>query len=188
MHLILPDRKPLSGALTLFAGHFYDPDTDKNYLKIGDTAKDNLVQFYNKSINEYQKNVYSDKFFEYVGRAVHYIQDACVPHHAANITSLQYNGAHSVFENYVNGYMENLLENPHSFPYQKYLDMHEKSVEQLIYEPAKVAKSLINTVIDVNDKSQWNSTMRTTVFNAIDYTAFVLYKLGVDSGILVPLY
>lgn len=184
---ILPDRRSI-GILALYAAHFYDPDTNKNYLGIGDTAKDNLIEFYNKALKEYKNNGDSEKFYEMVGRAVHYLQDACEPHHAANVTAVEHNGVHKVFEEYVNGYMDNFVENNRSFTYQKYLDMHTKSLEQLIYEPAKVGKSLINTVLDVNNKSQWNATMCTTVFNAIDYTSFVLFKMGVDSGELVPLY
>lgn len=45
----------------------------------------------------YAKNGNMQSAYEYIGRCLHYLQDACEPHHASNIISLGYT-SHSVFE------------------------------------------------------------------------------------------
>ena len=79
-----------------FAGHFYNPDTNANYL--GDstnTAKTNAQFYYDYAVKKYQEGNRTEAI-KNLSYCLHYIQDAGEPHHASNLLAGSSN--HSEFE------------------------------------------------------------------------------------------
>lgn len=79
----------------LYIGHFYDPYTGKTLL--GMTSPTALTRFVTHAENAkkyYAKN--KPAAMQELGRAVHYLSDINVPHHAALLTALDSN--HTEFE------------------------------------------------------------------------------------------
>ena len=82
-----------------FAGHFYDPDTGKNWMgQKNPTARTRAETQYQSAVAAY-KDGYTDKAMEYLGKGTHYVSDLNEPHHASNLTAV--NSNHSDFEKYV---------------------------------------------------------------------------------------
>ena len=100
-----------------FKGHFYDPDTGKNFVgNTSPTAKSRTGLHYHNAwatlSQDFFMDVMSDDFkfvIEEIGRALHYIQDLCEPHHASNKIALLSN--HAEFEAYVERNIDTLIEN-----------------------------------------------------------------------------
>lgn len=129
-----------------FYSHFYDPDTGKNYDNQSDnTAKTKAEKHFDNAYNELRDDFFmdvtSDEFYyvlEELGRALHYIQDVCVPHHAANKTAL--NSNHALFELYVNNNLETILDANSSFPCKYHDVIQTNSVGYLVHKAAGIAK------------------------------------------------
>ena len=82
-----PDSDPVS-VLTGFAGHFYNPNTELNFLNdSGNTAKTNANSNYYSAIDEYKKGNRTAAM-TFLSHALHYVQDAGEPHHSSNLTAL----------------------------------------------------------------------------------------------------
>lgn len=183
---ILPDRESSTGVSTLFAGHFYDPDTGKNWAKDAtDTARTNAVKNYTEARNEYNKNGTSDEFIKYVGRMLHYVQDACEPHHAANIVSLGPLSAHSKFEDFADEHLNSYID-AYTIPSNNYSNALNKSISNIVHEAAVTAKSYSDLVKSASNQTHWNMVAQRTTRNAVLNTALVLYNLSIKTGI--PLY
>lgn len=68
----------------VFAGHFYDPDTGNNYnFSDKDTARTNGQKYYDTAVLEYNSGNRAEAI-KNLGYSLHYLQDACEPHHASN--------------------------------------------------------------------------------------------------------
>lgn len=180
---IIPDRNAILGALDLFKGHFYDPDTGKNWAGgTSNTAKTNAQKFFDKAVEEYEENGDSEAFIKNVGKMLHYVQDACEPHHAANITAIA-NSAHTDFEEFadanLNSYIDQLTT-VSSYSYQQALG---KTVGTIVHEAAVTAKSFSSYVDDSDDQSEWDRVAGSTTRNAVRETARVLYLLSIELSI-----
>ena len=181
---IIPDQDLLEGPLSGFEGHFYDPDTGTSFA--GDsvnTAKSNLVNNYNAAVLAYQSEGLSEDFIISVGKMLHYMQDACEPHHAANITAVLVWQGHGSFEKYADQNINQYIDDFTTLPSNKYQEVLSKSKEALIFTAAKEAKFYIYMVNNTLDKSNWENVAYSTTRKAVQYSTLLLYKLSVESGI-----
>lgn len=181
---ILPDREQEASDI-LFAGHFYNPKTGKNYLGNElNTARTNAKNYYNLMETEYQTNGLSELAIEYTGRMLHFIQDASEPHHAANITGI--NIAHSSFEKYAHDNIDCYIDDITTISNSRYQSAMFSSPSQLVYETAIEAHTCSDMVKNYFNKSKWPDAAEICLKNAVEYSALLLYNLGYFSGI--PLY
>jgi phospholipase C len=181
---IIPDRNLVLGALDLFKGHFYDPDTGENWAGgSSNTAKTNAEKFYNKAIEEYEENGNTELFIENVGKLLHYVQDACEPHHAANITALENGGVHTEFEEFADANLDSYIDQLTTVSNYSYQQSLSNSIGIIVHNAAVTAKGFSGYVDDINDQSRWGSVAGSTTRNAVRETAIVLYKLSIELSI-----
>ena len=159
--------------------HFYNPNTQKNYLgETSPTAKTKYVYWYNEAVENYPDNY--DYAFECLGRALHYMQDANEPHHSSNNTAL--NSNHSLFEAYVD-------ENRASFgsitsvSNSTYSDNYHWTPATLLHRAALYSNAYADTVVSTNNTAVWDEVAEATVTKAIEYCACVIYSFAKDVGI-----
>lgn len=181
---IAPDKEFLLGLGDAFKGHFYDPDTEENWARgTSNTAKTNTEKFYAKAKAEYAANGSSSNYLEYVGKMLHYVQDASEPHHAANITGGIKGNVHGKFEDYADQHLNSYIDNLTSLGNTSYANALNLSVGGIVKETAKIAKGYAPSVSDVNNQSQWDSVAGATTRNAVRYSAMLIYKLSVEANI-----
>lgn len=185
---LLPDYyEALQGGL--FAGHFYDPDTEQNYLwSTTNTAKTNAVAHYNSAV-QYASNNDMENAYKHIGMCLHYVQDACEPHHASNVTGV--NPSHGQFEKYAERNMEAILNNYNLIGSTTYIS---KSIADLVKDGAKAGKSWIskvkkalpimyttyyvNGVYYISGYEQWYTAADATLKNAAFFSECVLAHFG----------
>jgi hypothetical protein len=86
---------------SLYLGHFYDPRTGKTILGFSSpTALSRFVTHAANAKKYYAKN--KTAAMQELGRALHYLADINVPHHAALLTAL--NSNHTSYENFADTY------------------------------------------------------------------------------------
>lgn len=176
----LPDREEIGVA---FAGHFHDPDTDLNFLgQAWPTAATRASTHYHIAYTHLKKNVNmditSDEFMnilERLGKCLHYVQDACEPHHASNAIAGP-GSSHSDFEAYVETNIDACLQDI-SVPTEFYVHNRPISVFAITDDAAKQAKPLFEAVANKKDQSQWSTVGKTCIRNSVQYSASVIYKL-----------
>lgn len=177
----LPDLRE-NDALT-FSGHFHDPDTDQNFLgKTWPTAATRASSHYHIAYTRLKKNVNMDttsdefaKVLERLGKCLHYVQDACEPHHASNAIAGP-GSSHSDFEAYVETNIDACLQDI-SVPTEFYVHNRPISVFAITDDAAKQAKPLFEAVANKKDQSQWSTVGKTCIRNSVQYSASVIYKL-----------
>lgn len=176
----LPDREEIGVA---FAGHFHDPDTDLNFLgQAWPTAATRASTHYHIAYTHLKKNVNmditSDEFMnilERLGKCLHYVQDACEPHHASNaIAGL--GSSHSDFEAYVETNIDGYLQDI-SVPTEFYIQNRTVSIFAITDDAAKQAKPHFEAVANKKDQSQWNAIGKICIHNSVQYSSVVIYKL-----------
>lgn len=178
---ILPDTEANLGRDQLFAGHFYDPDTQENWMgHTSNTARDNASSFYDLAVANYSMSLDTD-FIECVGKMLHYVQDACVPHHAANVTGL--NPSHSAFESYADDHLDSYIGNMTSINNSTYLAGLNNNVGIIVHNAAIEAKSHIEDVNNVLFQREWGDVAEATTRAAVTNSAVVLYKLSIRLNI-----
>ena len=176
---IIPDTNNELGLQQLFEGHFYDPETGKSFTgSATNTAKTNAQYFYNQAKTVGFDN---ENFLEYVGCMLHYVQDACVPHHAANITGL--NLAHPQFESFADDNLNSYIDSLTTINESVYNDRLDKSIGTIVHDSATVAKGFSSLVDNIFDKTHWGTVAMNTTRLAVIQSATVLYKLSIDAGI-----
>ena len=172
----LPD---IDFSADLFAGHFYDPNTNENYLHNEDlTAKTNFAYWYNRAVSYYSYD--SDYAFLCLGSALHYLQDANEPHHSSNRVAFVTN--HTQFDDYVDANRASYgsLEPVSIF---KYTSNSYKTPEEILHEAAVFSNGYANTVLGTNNTNVWDQVAEATISKAVEYCACVIYKFAVDVGI-----
>ncbi len=177
----LPDRTEIGIA---FAGHFYDPDTGKNYLgQASPTAATKADTHYHIAYTHLKKNVNmdlkSDEFMtvlERLGKCLHYVQDACEPHHASNAIEVP-GSSHSAFESYVETNINTYLKVIPAVPTALYVRVRTVNVFGMTHDAAVQAKPYFESVADKTDKSRWDNVGRICIHNSVHYSAAVIYKL-----------
>ena len=181
-----PDRGILAWGVG-YSDHFYDPDTGKNYLgQTSPTAKTNAAAGFMDAINN-EKAKKHQAALESLGEALHFLQDACEPHHASNHTGTipTSKSAHVQFELYAEQQLQNediilVTEVPSSI----YNYAYSHDTEDLVHASAKIAKSHINSVISVNDKSKWHNTAEACLNLSMQRSAALIYKFAKQTGLI----
>lgn len=181
---ILPDTDASLGINQLFAGHFYNPLTGKNWLgSTTNTAKTNTKDNYDAACTEYNINGLSDDFIISVGKMLHYVQDVCEPHHAANITGLQNHSNHSLFEALVHNNINTYIDSLTTLSNSTYNNGSSLTVEDLVDEAAILAYVDSVYVRDESHLNEWENVGYRSTRNAVTYSAVILYKLSLQVNI-----
>lgn len=172
----------------IFEGHFYHAiDGDSWTGSKTNTALVNCRNHFDSAVHA-AKVGDIDVMYSELGRALHYIQDAGEPHHAANITNV--NIAHNSFESFVdkdidsyiklissvNGYRFSTSSNP------SYASVTSHSVDFLVQQTASIAYTFRSQVNNALNKTYWDYAASKTVPNAVGFSALLIYKFAYASG------
>lgn len=161
-----------------FAGHFYDPDTGKNWMgQKNPTARTRAETYYQSAVAAY-KDGYTDKAMQYLGKGTHYVSDLNEPHHASNLTAV--NSNHSDFEKYVDRHRTEYTIAGNSFGTNVYSSAENTAVGDMLYSAAKDAKALAGLA---QNKDTYSSAGNQSVQNAIKTISKYIYKFGKEVGI-----
>lgn len=177
---IIPDRDDDLGIKDLYKGHFYDPDTEENFARSKtNTAKTNAVKFYNQAKSQ---GVFNDDFYKSVGCMLHYIQDACEPHHAANYYVPKYM-SHKYFEEFADKNLNTYIDSLTTLADSVYNIRLNKDIGTIVYESAVIGKGYSDLVDSIFSKKHWGTVALNTTRLAVIQTATVLYKLSIEMNI-----
>lgn len=184
---LLPD-KDTSSIVQLFEGHFYHAiDGDSWTGSKTNTALTNCTDHFYQAVAA-AKARNTEIAYEQLGRALHYIQDASEPHHAANIVNIPLvKPAHGDFEEYVDNRIDTyvaLRSTAHGFNSNySYAIARRNSVGYFVQGAASMAYAYRNSVDKASDTSQWDRVARATVPNAMAFSALLLFKFFFADGI-----
>ena len=161
-----------------FNGHFFDPNTGKNYTgSSSNTAKTNAQEHYDAAVTAANSGDMNEAY-EQIGRCLHYIQDASEPHHASNVVSYGSLSPHAKFEKYAYGKREVCLMDYTTIGSSYYTTAINSTVSSMVIGAATIAKAKIGMVNDTSDQSQWYSVCTSSLKCAARYSAMVLYKFS----------
>lgn len=165
---ILPDK--YESAIG-FKGHFYHGLYHFNYLgQVFNTALTNVRTHYAAALLAVELGD-KDNAIKEIGKALHYIQDVSEPHYASNIIAGMKNNVHGVFEAYVDVRVDDYLEGLNSsYGYKfentpltfNYDIAYLKDEKYLVDGAASIAYEYRDKVVDIADKSQWDSVGKKT--------------------------
>lgn len=176
---VLPDRDDESDSIWIFEGHFYDPDDGDSYTgSKTNTAQTNVQKYYTTAKNDYLFR--NELNIEAIGRMVHYIQDACEPHHAANIISTGWLSEHYRFEKYADDNLNDYIDSLQTIDSSQYIWACGMRADMLLHDAAVNAKKNINLI---HNRFRWMTIANETTRAAVTYTALLLYKLSIAAGI-----
>ena len=184
----LPDKEEKDNYL--FYGHFYDPDTGENYR--GDTSPtaktraqthyDNAIAALNEENTPSNPNLLGDEFTDAIldlGRALHYLQDVCEPHHAANkIAGIS---THSAFEAHIENNIDTLMPDVTTVSAGFYTNGTGMTVESITHLAATLGKLYIDETTILN-KPSWGKVGTECLSNAIWHSGRLLYKFFYDTN------
>lgn len=173
-----PDKLGNETDFGTFMGHFYNPNTRKNWMgRKSPTAKGRIVSYFNIAISEYQKGNIESAIIN-LGKGSHYISDINEPHHASNLTAI--NSNHMGFEKYVdvnrvlfkipNQSLSNLL----------YIEALNQNMDEFAQSAAVYANALIKKA---QDKHTYYEAAEKSVQHAIINNVQYFYKFCVRVGI-----
>lgn len=189
----LPDRE-ISGIGLLFAGHFYHPETQKNPVgSTTDTARTHMVSDYHIAETHFRlsNEVLSDEYIkalEYLGRMLHYVQDACEPHHSSNVVAGIGKTPHSEFEKYVDENFEDLATYIvwSESEYKQCLLANAKNDPGMIVHRAAIAShAFIDTVNDLDNRVEWENTAKICIRSSAEKSAIAIRIACEAFGVLV---
>lgn len=155
-----------------FASHFWNPETDKNYLgsKSG-TAKTRFFDNYDLAVQYYNTN--RSLSYQYLGRAMHYLCDIGEPHHSSNQIAVLSN--HSKFEKYADTNRASYKATTSS----KYTTCTSNTLTTVLKQLGTYSKSYSESV---KTEANWNSVASATMKMTQQYVAGVLYRFLKDVG------
>lgn len=192
----LPDRE-ISGIGIVYAGHFYNPETEKSFLPFSSTARSNMVKNYNSACKEFkafrEQDSDAESFadaLEYIGKMLHFVQDACEPHHSSNeIASPIKKTPHSEFESYVFNHYEEFSENYNwdSAEYTQCLREANNDMGMIVHRAAKHSHVYINSVNDLSNQIEWSNTGGICTRKAILMSAIAMRMAFENAGVLLAL-
>lgn len=184
---VLPDKDETNGIT--FSRHFYNPDIGYGTNVFKKSAKDNAEEHYNAAYQKLHANPHmalnSDEFaavLEQLGRALHYIQDVCEPHHAANLVAGV--STHLSFETYVEGLIDDLLPTNVKVDKSRYLAARTKTAGELTHSAAIDGGSQLPRVVRSSPNTEWDEAARICLRSAIEHSALLIYKLFADCGLV----
>ena len=173
-----PDKLGNETDAGTFAGHFYDPDTGKNWLgQKSPTARTRAESYFQAAVNAYRAGDVQLAMSN-LGKGTHYVSDLNEPHHASNLTAI--NSNHSAFEKYVDKNRKSYTIAGSSFGSSVYTTALNTSTGDLMYSAAKYAKGL---VAEAQKESSYDSAGRKSVQHAIQTVTQYMYKFGKEVGI-----
>ncbi|NSG60870.1 SPASM domain-containing protein [Blautia massiliensis] len=171
-----PDKLGNETDAGTFAGHFYDPDTGKNWLgQKSPTARTRAESYFQAAVNAYRAGDVQLAMSN-LGKGTHYVSDLNEPHHASNLTAV--NSNHSAFEKYVDKNRKSYTIAGNSFGSSVYTTALNTSTGDLMYSAAKHAKGL---AADAQKESSYDSAGRQSVQHAIE-KVFGLYKAHIQKN------
>lgn len=161
-----------------FSGHFYNPNTGKNWMgQTTPTAKGRAISYYNEAVTAY-KNGKVDLAIRYIGTGSHYVSDLSEPHHTSNLTAL--NSNHTAFEKYVDENRASFKIENNSLENSYYTSATSKSLSDLLQSAAVYSNALAE---DAQKESMYYSSAEKSVERAIINVTQYFYKFGKDVGI-----
>lgn len=172
----------------IFEGHFYHAiDGDSWTGSKTNTALVNCRNHFDSAVHA-AKVGDIDVMYSELGRALHYIQDAGEPHHAANITNV--NIAHNLFESFVDKDIDSYVKlissvNGYrfsSFSSPTYSSTASHTVDFLVQQAASIAYTFRGQVNNALNQTYWDYVASETVPNAVGFSALLLYKFACASG------
>lgn len=172
-YCVKPDKDEIGYA---FAYHFYDPNSNKNYLPSAVPASKTtaLVKFKDhmkNAVNNYKTN--KEFSMQELGRALHFLEDVNVAHHAANliggITS------HTQYEKYIDKDETKYFVST-SNAYNKFSNYNfENYYIALFNECARYANSFKDTAKSYKE-ADWDKVARPTLKLCQEDMASLLYR------------
>lgn len=193
---LLPDQDEIG--LIIFNGHFYHAEKKTNYMgSKNNTALTNTISHYDKAVAA-AKSGDMTTAYEEIGRALHYLQDAGEPHHAANITAAQYYNVHGAFEEYADSnitkYVDELFGTAYSHLFFNTSNSYDydtaasNGVIYLVDGAASMAYTYVEYVKNKYDTSIWDFVAGETVCNSVVLSAFLMYKFTCDAKLKMYRY
>ncbi len=179
-----PDKDLLS-VITLFAGHFYDPDTGLNFMNSNaTTARNNAYGNYNQAVTYFREGNRSEAI-KSLAHAIHYIQDVGVPHHAANYTAGLTN--HSDFEALASQILlsDDYVDSLNGLEYSA--DFYTGITSDMGYfahEIASTTKPTISIAADRDNIVGQQLLIRILLVFSMRNTSGVLYRFAKDVGLI----
>lgn len=191
-----PDRDKKENGIDTqspYVGHFYSAVDGTNYDgDTNNTALTNCISHYNKAVaaaraaKDLEDTDHMYIAYDEIGRALHYLQDAGEPHHAANKKAIP-NLSHSAFESFVDknidtytGSCSTAIGHRQGYTYS---DSRSKGVDHFVKGIAKLAYNDIGRVDSIFNTSEWDATAQVTISRSVNFSAVLLYKFFNDSGI-----
>lgn len=162
-----------------FCGHFYNPDTGKNFLgQTEPTALSRAIEHASLA----KENYWNDRSsaMEELGRSIHYIEDANESHHASNSIAVLTN--HSEYEKWVDSRRTNYVvssSNLYTYLTPSDLDTDFSTyVSNITKESATYAKSYKDLATDKGDSkyTNWDTAANATMKHAQKIVAAYLYN------------
>jgi phospholipase C len=147
--------------LYTYLGHFYDPDTGKNYLGgTSTTALTRFIEHTNNALNDYETD--EEEAFKSIGKALHYLQDMHVPHHAANEIAGLSN--HTEYESWITDHQnEFIVTTSQKYDYlsDNILSDFEGYSSEILIDSAVNAKSNIELALSSSESDMFEAAQNT---------------------------
>lgn len=173
-----PDKIGNETDYLTYAGHFYNPNTGKNWLgQKSPTAKGRAVSYFNSAVSEYKKGNISTAI-KYLGIGSHYVSDLNEPHHASNLTAL--NSNHTDFEKYVDTNRASFKIANNTLSSSLYQNAVDTSIGDLTQSAAVYANGLVSKA---KNTSTYYEAGNSSVTHAITNVTQYFYKFGKTVGI-----
>ncbi len=192
----LPDRD-ITGIGLVYAGHFYNPETGKSFLPVSSTARSNMTENYRLAYVKFRAaggvDLESRQYkaaLEYTGKMLHYVQDACEPHHSSNeIASPVKDTPHSEFEkNVFEHYAEySRYYSRDSSEYNQCKTQSETDIGMIVHRAAVKSHVFIDSVNDLGQQGEWENIGGICVRQSIVLSAITLRIALEKMGVLVQL-
>lgn len=176
----MPDVDEKSPFYAPYSSHFYDPYTEKNY--IGQRDNTALIKFKEHAMNAKKFYTINKPYaIEELGRAVHYLEDLNVPHHAANLVAILSN--HAKYERFVDDHRKDFSVNSAGNTYDKFnnIEDFEEYCELLLRDCAFNAYSMKNKATSKNPNDMRDASNNVVPY-AQKHVAAFLYRFLVEVG------
>ena len=166
-----------------FAGHFYDPIFGVGTNILYKSAKDNVQDHFDAAYQAWQQagrrvDLNSEAFattIEELGRALHYIQDVCEPHHAANL--IVGVSTHWSFETSVENNIDYFLSQNIDVTSAFYAEANNLTAGDLAHKAAQDGRSQLHYAISTDIDGDWMTGGANCVKYAVQHSARLIYKL-----------
>lgn len=164
----------------VFAYHFYDPYTKKNFLP-GMMYKQSKITALTKFNQHMENAVYNFKLnkelsIQELGRAIHYLEDVNVPHHASN--QIAGVSSHTQYEKYISENNSLFFVNSSNNSYAKYSNLNFKDFYNSIFDECAKNAYSYRAVGKSYEKEEWKRVATPTLKLAQENIAALLYRFG----------